>query len=133
MPGSRSRNRASDRRLLGEVLKGVSRSFYLSIRVLPSGIREPVGVAYLLARAADTIADTRALPPSQRLQSLLLFRQQVEGPADHEVMQSSVANLQGKGVGISERESALMSSLPEVFELFTRLPGRTGNWYGAWL
>ncbi|MCI0869448.1 MAG: squalene/phytoene synthase family protein, partial [Chloroflexi bacterium] len=45
-------------RLLTDLLKGVSRSFYLTLRVLPGGIREPVGLAYLLARAADTIADT---------------------------------------------------------------------------
>ena len=41
-------------RLLTDVLKSVSRSFYLSIRILPRGMREPVAVAYLLARAADT-------------------------------------------------------------------------------
>ena len=59
--------RIDDRLLLRDILKGVSRSFYLTIRVLPAGMRRPVAVAYLLARAADTIADTRALPPPQRL------------------------------------------------------------------
>lgn len=41
-----------------ELLASVSRSFYLSMRFLPGGMREPVSLAYLLARAADTIADT---------------------------------------------------------------------------
>ncbi len=122
MPSSRPRNKAQDGRLLGEVLKGVSRSFYLSIRVLPSGMREPVAVAYLLARAADTIADTRALPPCQRLESLLSFRAQVEGPARPDVIEGIVARLQGRGDGVSPSETALMGSLLRVFELFGSLP-----------
>ena len=56
------------------LLKRVSRAFYLSIRVLPEPIRRPVGLAYLLARAADTIADTAAVPPDERLTNLLAFR-----------------------------------------------------------
>ena len=121
MPSSRPRNDASDRRLLGEVLKGVSRSFYLSIRVLPSGMREPVGVAYLLARAADTIADTRALPPSRRLQSLLAFREQVERPASPEVIDGIVSLIQGNSGGTSRSETELLGSLPQVFEFYEAL------------
>ena len=37
--------------------KKVARSFYLSIHLLPSNLREPVALAYLLARASDTIVD----------------------------------------------------------------------------
>ncbi|MCX6957087.1 MAG: squalene/phytoene synthase family protein [Verrucomicrobiae bacterium] len=37
--------------------KKVARSFYLSIRLLPSTLREPVALAYLLARASDTVVD----------------------------------------------------------------------------
>ncbi len=50
--------------LLGPLLKGVSRSFYLTLRILPAGMRDPVGLAYLLARAAGTIADTGADSPA---------------------------------------------------------------------
>ena len=39
------------------ILRSVSRAFYLSIRVLPADLREPIGLAYLLARIADTIVD----------------------------------------------------------------------------
>jgi farnesyl-diphosphate farnesyltransferase len=63
--------------LLGALLKSVSRSFYLTLRVLPAGLREPVGLAYLLARAADTIADTGLVPPPRRLEFLLALRQQL--------------------------------------------------------
>jgi len=65
--------------LLGPLLKGVSRSFYLTLNVLPTGMRDPVGVAYLLARAADTIADTALIPPDQRLDLLLSLRARVNG------------------------------------------------------
>ncbi len=68
--------------LLGPLLKGVSRSFYLTLRILPTGMRDPVGLAYLLARAADTIADTSLIPPAQRLDLLLALRQRVNGADD---------------------------------------------------
>src|SRR6266702_6204994 len=68
--------------LLGPLLKGVSRSFYLTLRILPAGMRDPIGLAYLLARAADTIADTSLIPPEQRLALLLALRDQVNGAAD---------------------------------------------------
>ena len=47
--------------LLGDLLRQVSRSFYLSLAILPRPLREPIGLAYLLARAADTVADTRLI------------------------------------------------------------------------
>ncbi len=62
-----------------ELLAQVSRSFYLTLRVLPSAIREPLSLAYLLARATDTIADTKSLPLSTRLANLRLFRQVLTG------------------------------------------------------
>ncbi len=75
--------RNSDRAfLLGPLLKGVSRSFYLTLRVLPKGMRDPVGLAYLLARAADTIADTSLIEPVQRLALLRELREQVNGASD---------------------------------------------------
>src|SRR5690349_10978059 len=52
------------------LLKNVSRSFYLSVRFLPEQIRQTVGLAYLLARGSDTIADTNRLDPGKRLEVL---------------------------------------------------------------
>lgn len=68
--------------LLGPLLKGVSRSFYLTLRILPAGMREPVGLAYLLARAADTIADTSLIPPAKRLELLVSLRERINGAGD---------------------------------------------------
>jgi farnesyl-diphosphate farnesyltransferase len=39
------------------LLKRVSRSFYLTLRLLPGPVREPISLAYLLARFTDTEAD----------------------------------------------------------------------------
>ena len=40
------------------ILKSVSRSFYLTLRLLPKEVRGTLSLAYMLARASDTIADT---------------------------------------------------------------------------
>lgn len=53
--------------LLTDLLRRVSRSFYLTLNVLPKPVRHQIGLAYLLARASDTIADTELLPADQRL------------------------------------------------------------------
>jgi farnesyl-diphosphate farnesyltransferase len=51
----------------------VSRSFYLTLRVLPAEIRPQISLAYLLARASDTIADTKAVPKRERIEVLRQF------------------------------------------------------------
>ncbi len=106
--------------LMTDLLRGVSRSFYLTLRVLPRRIRGPVGLVYLLARAADTIADTRLMPSQQRLKHLLSFRAQVEGPAN-------VADLGDIGLALTDKQSipeerALLASLPEIFSMLEASP-----------
>jgi farnesyl-diphosphate farnesyltransferase len=56
--------------LIGPLLRGVSRSFYLTLRILPAAIRPQISLAYLLARATDTIADTKAVPRAKRIVAL---------------------------------------------------------------
>ena len=65
--------------LLTSLLRDVSRSFYLTLRLLPGAVRSQIGLAYLLARATDTIADTEILPPSQRLDALSQLRERILG------------------------------------------------------
>src|SRR5574341_1349743 len=62
--------------LLQNILKKVSRSFYLSLNVLPNSVRKQVSLAYLFCRVADTIADTQLFPRCERLQTLRVFRRQ---------------------------------------------------------
>jgi farnesyl-diphosphate farnesyltransferase len=65
--------------LLTDLLKQVSRSFYLTMRVLPAAIRPQVSVAYLLARTTDTIADTQIVPLAERVQALEALRGRILG------------------------------------------------------
>ena len=61
------------------LLKEVSRSFYLTLRILPGGVRSQIGLAYLLARTTDTIADTELVSPAQRLEALQALREAILG------------------------------------------------------
>lgn len=67
--------------LCRSVLKGVSRSFYLSLRLLPAPMRLPAGIAYLLARTSDTIADSAGIAAAERLDWLDRLALQVDGAA----------------------------------------------------
>lgn len=65
--------------LLTGLLRSVSRSFYLTLRVLPSRLRQPIGLAYLLARTSDTLADTALLPADRRREALAQLRGRILG------------------------------------------------------
>jgi len=64
---------------LWPVLRDTSRSFYWTLRVLPKTVRPQIGLAYLLARATDTVADTGLVPVAGRLEALRLFRERIQG------------------------------------------------------
>lgn len=55
------------------LLKGVSRSFYLTLRLLPAPMRGAASLAYLLARTSDTLADTVDVSLAMRLECLDSF------------------------------------------------------------
>ena len=57
-----------------EILRRTSRSFYLTIRLLPRAVRDDISLAYLLARATDTIADTGTAPLAARTEWLQAAR-----------------------------------------------------------
>jgi farnesyl-diphosphate farnesyltransferase len=65
-----------------ELLKSVSRSFYLSLRFLPREMREPVSLGYLLARFSDTLADAPGLEEVERLAWLEELRLILQGQRD---------------------------------------------------
>lgn len=94
------------------LLKRVSRSLYLSLRVLPAPVREAMGLGYLFCRAADTIADTRAVPVEGRLDALERYRAAFDG--------GPVAPLAAEQADAAERE--LMARLPETIEMWKRQP-----------
>ena len=71
--------RTTENESLNTLLKQVSRSFYLTLRVLPAAVRPQIGLAYLLARTTDTIADTEILPVGERLAALQKLRERILG------------------------------------------------------
>ena len=62
-----------------DLLRATSRSFYLTLRVLPARVRPQIGLAYLLARTTDTVADTEIVPLAQRLDALQQLRARILG------------------------------------------------------
>jgi farnesyl-diphosphate farnesyltransferase len=101
---------------LGSILAQVSRSFGLSLAVLPAALRQPLALAYLLARAADSIADTRLLPRVARLDGLARFQAALGGTPWAGVEPAPAAG------GQHPAEQALLGCLPECFALLARQP-----------
>src|SRR5882672_5234381 len=95
--------------LLTDLLKLVSRSFYLTMRVLPAAIRPQIGLAYLLARTADTIADTQIVPPAERLRALQSLRERIAGISPALLDFGELANHQG-----SPAEQSLLERVEEA-------------------
>lgn len=105
------------------LLSRVSRSFDLSIRLLPSALQAPVAIGYLLARATDTVADTSALPLAERQALLDLMTQAVAGFSTGETQASPLTELtQGFAAQqTNPHERALMQALPECLALLHTL------------
>ena len=108
------------RRLLTGVLRRVSRAFYLTLRVLPRALRTPIGLAYLLARAADTIADARAATPTRRLVALRRFRSMLARPAGAE--DARALSALAARFAASDAERTLADSLLVQLSLLESLP-----------
>ena len=104
--------------LLGPLLRDVSRSFYISIRILPARLREPVGLAYLLARATDTIADTNSVPVAQRVEMLQQLSAALQGDGSENV----IVDLREKfsPLQTNESERALIEVLPDCLCLLDK-------------
>jgi farnesyl-diphosphate farnesyltransferase len=105
--------------LTSNLLKRVSRSFYLSLAVLPAPVRPILGLAYLFARAADTIADSRLIDREQRITHLLAFRDELDGLAPGRLAAIVAAT---RGIQSLEAERTLLERLPECFAAYQALP-----------
>ncbi len=68
--------------LLTSLLRDVSRSFYLTMRMLPGKVRRQISLAYLLARTTDTIADTEVADVPARLLALAALRERIRGSSN---------------------------------------------------
>ena len=101
------------------ILKSVSRSFYLSIKFLPRPLREPVSLAYLLARATDTIADTAAIPAATRLTTLPAFARVIAGESDFDAVADPLRDFAAQQSDPHER--ALIENLRDCIQWLGQL------------
>lgn len=107
-----------------DVLRDVSRSFYLTLRLLPGRMREVTSLGYLLARASDTIADCGGTR-EDRLAMLHDFERELGGERVREFFQRC-----GKvscEEGLKNGERVLMRRMSEVLEALPELK----NWERA--
>ena len=103
------------------LLKGVSRSFYLTIRLLPAALQAPIAVGYLLARATDTVADTTTLPQADRLDLLQAMMAAINAPVgDLRHCRQALADFASQQTDLHER--SLMLALPDCIPLLHALP-----------
>jgi len=79
---------------IDSLLKETSRSFYLTLKALPPRIRPQIGLGYLLARIADTIADSKGGPTDQRLLALEQFNEHIQGHTGELPNLTTLAKLQ---------------------------------------
>lgn len=101
---------------LNDLLKQTSRSFYLTLRVLPRAIRPQISLAYLLARTTDTIADTELLPAAQRLEALQHWRERILGTRPGRVNLETLARHQDLPAErmLLERGEAALAALSQL-------------------
>jgi farnesyl-diphosphate farnesyltransferase len=103
--------------LLRDLLKQVSRLFYTTLVVVPANVRDQVGLAYLFARAADTIADTELIDRPRRLSFINRLRDQFLGEhldwAQIRTIQQAVGPLQQVSA-----ERMLLERLDQCFRVF---------------
>ncbi|MCX5783193.1 MAG: squalene/phytoene synthase family protein [Elusimicrobia bacterium] len=104
---------------LNRILKNVSRTIYLSIRVLPSGIRDLFSLGYLFCRAADSIADTRLLPCAERLKWVRDFPRFLTEPSFRTELAALILAIDSPQL---KHERELIFSLPSCFAAFDKLP-----------
>src|SRR5436190_8490941 len=109
----------SSRRLERTILRSVSRSFYLSVRCLPAQLREPVALAYLLARTTDTVADTAQISVAQRTETLQMLSNAIQGKASRKMIVDLLASFAPLQENPAERR--LIESLPDSLEWLEQL------------
>jgi farnesyl-diphosphate farnesyltransferase len=110
-----------------DLLRQVSRSFYLTVRVLPGAIRPQIRLAYLLARATDTITDTHLVSVAKRRAALREMRAAILEVAEGRNPQAPdfgelAAAQEVRGGHGSPAERRLLENAAELLEALGALP-----------
>jgi len=98
---------------LQSLLRDTSRSFYLTVRILPRAVRPQVSIAYLLARTSDTIADSQGDLLKARMAGLAYLRSRILCAP---TLAPKTSRLPSDGATPAER--VLVSRVKETLQIF---------------
>lgn len=101
------------------MLEEVSRTFALTIPVLPPKLLHAVGNAYLLCRIADTIEDEPALNLEQKKEISENLVETLKGSIGAETLTNKLKHL--LSTATSQGEYELISEIPRVIRIFQEL------------
>ncbi len=100
---------------IDSLLEQTSRSFYLTLKVLPTKIRGQIGLLYLLARLADTIADSASGNTNQLIDNIKEYNEHAQGNRDEPPNLGELAQLQ-----TNSDEAKLLEKVSEVVDSLER-------------
>jgi farnesyl-diphosphate farnesyltransferase len=109
---------------LEELLVKTSRTFALSIPLLPEPTRQEVTIAYLLFRIADTFEDAAQWPQQHRIEALHQFARLLRDPLLEEARRWASRCVLDSPCG-HEGHLELLSKTPQVLQAFFALPEKT--------
>ena len=96
---------------IDNLLKSTSRSFYPTLKYLPKKVRGQIGLLYLLARVADTIADSKHGDTEELLRLLYQYNDVAQGKSTKLPDFSSLAEIQD-----NPKEAELLRNVDDVIE-----------------
>ena len=96
---------------IDSLLESTSRSFYPTLKYLPKKIRGQIGLLYLLARVADTIADSKEGETEELKRLLSQYNQVAQGRSETLPDFTEIADIQD-----NESEAELLRNVPDVIE-----------------
>jgi farnesyl-diphosphate farnesyltransferase len=115
-------------RFAHEVLPAVSRTFALSIRLLPGTLGQAVLAAYLLCRIADTLEDEPVMTAEAKAALLDRFQRCFDDASEAERFPAHLATLTGDAAHVRLAQHAEL-----VFVLYRRLPPGTRAHVRRWV
>ena len=101
--------------LIGEeidkLLETTSRSFYPTLKYLPKKIRGQIGLLYLLARVADTIADSKVGDTDVLIDALTKYNDVAQGRSENLPDLAELAEIQ-----TNQDEGKLLRNVQQVVD-----------------
>lgn len=110
-------SKGSEMNVQYQMLRGVSRTFALSIEQLPQPLRDAITIAYLLLRVSDILEDNEVMLPERKAELLRLWGGILAERAPVGLLVDAVAELDG-----SDPEVFVAQRAHTVIEQLRRLP-----------